>query len=82
MVDFKEIARQYAAQKGFDSVREAGERNGYKYFHIYNAANEGYKTGMPQFVRIYEDGSASLVENNKERMWALHQEVTINGFSR
>lgn len=82
MKDYQVIARRFAARQGYDSIREAGERDGYRYFHIFNAATEGKKTGMPQFIRVAENGSAALVENLKERMWALKQEVEINGFSR
>lgn len=78
MKDYQNIAKQYAERQGYDSVRAAGERNGYRYFHIFSAASVGHKTGMPQFVKISEHGTPVPIKNLTERMWAVQQEVLLN----
>ena len=78
MKDYNEIAKKYAKQQGYDTVRAAGVRNGYKYFHIYSEASVGHKTGMPQFVKISEYGIPYPVNTLSERMWATKQEVSLN----
>lgn len=51
------IALKYTIEHGYDSIRPAGERNGYKYFNYYNVSNLGRKTGMPKFVKIDNNGN-------------------------
>ena len=74
----EELAMKIAIRHGFDSVRKAGIRNGYEYFHIFSSMSVGQKTGMPQYVKISKQGTYAIVDNFSEKMWALKQEVSLN----
>lgn len=76
-VDYENIARQYASQSGYDSIRAAGERNGQRYFRFFNSQYPRY-TGLPKFLKISAAGIVTVVQDFNELMWATHQEVLIN----
>lgn len=78
MKDYQNIALRFARKHGYDTVRPAGQRDGYRYFHYFSEATIGRKTGWPKFVKVSEYGKPSPVENLSERMWALKQEVSLN----
>lgn len=77
MRNIRQIAEAYASKAGYDSVRPAGIKDGFSYFHAYNKANQGHKTGLPHIVKINEMGQLAVVNNLKERMWAVKEEVKL-----
>ena len=78
MIDYESIAKKFAQAHGYDTIRYAGHRDGWEYYHIYSFRSVGHKTGMPKFVKINKNGTSILVNNLSERMWALNQEVLLN----
>ena len=77
-IDFDKIALEYAKQQGYDTIRNAGEKDGYKYFHYYNLATLGHKLGLLHILKIDDLGRIIPVDNFTEIMWASHQEVLLN----
>ena len=77
-INFDKIALEYAKQQGYDTIRNAGEKDGYKYFHYYNLATLGHKLGLPHILKIDDLGRIIPVDNFTEIMWASHQEVLLN----
>lgn len=69
--------RNYATKVGYDSVRPAGKKGNYSYFHLFDADMLGHKTGLPHIIKINEVGQVFEVTNLKERMWAVNEEVTL-----
>ena len=51
-IDAMKIAQEYAYKNGKDTVRLAGERNGYKYFHVFLWATRNHKLGIQQYIKI------------------------------
>ena len=70
-------AIQYAESFGYDSIRPAGTKDGFSYFHAFNKSGIGHKTGLPYIIKINEAGQLSVVKNLKERMWAVKEEIRI-----
>ena len=77
MSQLKQIAIEYALRVGYDSIRPAGGKDGFVYFHAFNEANLGHKTGLPHIIKIDEVGTLIVVDDLKERMWALKEEVKM-----
>lgn len=81
MTDYNDIAKQYAAQHGFDIVQpSAAERNGYKYFHLDFTGRPRY-TGHPHIIKINPSGKVQQVLNVDEIYWAYNQRIIKNGQS-
>jgi hypothetical protein len=77
-VDALKIAQEYAKQNGKDTVRPAGERNGYKYFHVFLWETRKHKLGIQQFVKISTTGKITTILPVSEIMWAIKQEIALN----
>lgn len=75
MDKFWQIAEAYARNTGYDSIRIAGEKGACKYYHAFNKANLGHKTGLPHIFKIDEAGKVIVVNDLKERMWAVSEET-------
>ena len=73
-IDALKIAWEYARENGKDTVRPAGERDGYKYFHVFSWASRGHKLGLQQFVKIDKLGKITYILPISEIMWAMEQE--------
>jgi hypothetical protein len=71
------IIQSYAHKNGYDSIRPAGEKGGYKYFRTFSAADQGHKTGLPHIVKISAVGKIIEVTLLSEIMWAVRQEVAL-----
>ena len=81
MKDYNDIAKQYAAQHGFDIVQpSAAERNGYRYFHLDFTGRPRY-TGHPFIIKISPAGKVQQVLNFDEIYWAYNQRFIKNGQS-
>ena len=72
------MALEYAKRQGYDTIRNAGEKEGYKYYHYYNLATLGHKLGLPHILKIDGLGRIVSVDNFTEIIWASHQEVLLN----
>ena len=77
MSDNRRIAEAYARDVGYDTIRPAGTKSGFTYFHIFNQSSVGHKTGLPHIIKINDAGQVSIVKNLKERMWAIAEEVKL-----
>ncbi|MGN0036661.1 MAG: hypothetical protein ACI36X_05530 [Bacteroidaceae bacterium] len=77
MKDAFDIVKKYANEHGYDTVRPAGAKSGFSYFHAFNQSSIGHKTGLPHIIKINEAGQLSVVKNLKERMWAVKEEVKL-----
>lgn len=77
-VDALKIAQEYAKQNGKDTVRPAGERNGYKYFHVFLWETRNHKLGIQQFIKISSTGKITTMLPVPEIMWAIKQEIALN----
>lgn len=77
-IDALKIAKEYAREHGKDTVRYAGERDGYKYFHVFRWATRGHKLGLQQFIKISRMGKITNILPISEIMWAMKQEITLN----
>ena len=77
MSNIRQIAEAYAKKVGYDTVRPAGAKDGYSYFHAFNQSSIGHKTGLHHIIKINEAGQISVVNNLKERMWATKEEVKL-----
>ena len=74
-IDALKIAQEYAREHGKDTVRPAGERNGYKYFHVFLWATRNHKLGIQQYIKISRTGKITNILPLNEIMWAGEQEV-------
>lgn len=72
-----QIAERYAKKVGYDSINPAGKHDGFSYFHTFNKASIGHKTGLPHIIKINESGQLVVVKNLRERMWAVKEEVKL-----
>ncbi len=72
------IAQRYARQNNKDTVRRAGERDGYAYFHVFSQETCGHKLGLQQFIRISNKGDITNILPIQEIMWAMKQEIELN----
>ncbi len=81
-IDALQIAKEYAKglNFGYDTVREAGECDGYKYFHYFRKVDADChrKVRLPQIIKISTSGVVTEVRGLDERMWAVKQEVKLN----
>lgn len=77
-IDALKIAQEYAREHGKDTVRPAGERDGYKYFHVFLWATRGHKLGLQQFIKISRTGKITNILPVAEIMWAMKQEIALN----
>lgn len=77
MSDIRQIAEAYAKKVGYDTIRPAGAKGGFSYFHAFNQSNIGHKTGLPHIIKINDAGQLSVVKNLQERMWAVKEEVKL-----
>lgn len=77
-IDALKIAQEYARENGKDTVRPAGERDGYKYFHVFKWATRGHKLGLQQFIKISKTGKITNILPIPEIMWAIKQEIALN----
>lgn len=78
MTDYEDIALKFARQRGYDTIRKASEKGGYKYFHFFRKSDYGHKLGWPHIVKISSKGECEWVNDFSEMMWASHQEVVLN----
>ena len=78
-IDYYNIALKKAKEMGYDIVRPAGERNGWKYYRFAKTSLIGKKYGLPQYIRISRYGdSIVFVEDLQEEMWAILQENALH----
>lgn len=77
-IDAMKIAQEYAYKNGKDTVRLAGERNGYMYFHVFLWATRNHKLGIQQYIKISRTGKITSILPLKEIMWAGDMEVLLN----
>lgn len=77
-IDYYQIALDKAKGLGYDTIRYAGKRNGWRYFHLIKYSLIGKKVGLPQYVRIDCNGIVLNLEERDDIIWALHQEISLN----
>lgn len=78
-IDYYQIALDKAKEMGYDIVRPAGERDGWKYFGITKSWLIGHKIGLPRYLKISDNGREfSMAEGWEETMWALKQEEELS----
>lgn len=77
-MDYQKIAEEYARKHGKDTVRQAGYRNGYKYFHVFSNETKGHKLGPYQYIKISHNGIVTKIYDLHEIMWAGKQESLLN----
>lgn len=77
-IDALKIAQEYAREHGKDTVRPAGERDGYKYYHVFLWETRGHKLGLQQFIKISRTGKITNILPVDEIMWAMKQEIALN----
>lgn len=68
-----QIAIEFARKLGYDTVRPAGEKDGYFYFHYFNQANIGHKLGLPHIIKIGETGEIFDISELSEIRWAMRK---------
>lgn len=75
----QEKALQYAKEHGYSTIRRAGERDGYWYFHFFNKYSHRMFLGLPHYVKVSQSSNDLVyVEDFHETMWATEQEVELN----
>lgn len=78
-IDYYQIALDKAKEMGYDIVRPAGERDGWKYFNIVKSWIIGHKIGLPKFLKISTNGNdIAMAEGWDEIGWAIHQAKILN----
>ena len=77
-MDYQKIVGEYAIKHGKDTVCQAGERNGYKYFHVFSNKTKGHKIGPYQYIKISPNGTVIKIYDLQEIMWAGKQESLLN----
>ena len=77
-IDYDQIALSKAKELGYDTIRYAGGREGWRYFHLIKYSLIGKKVGLPQYIRIDCNGIVLRLEEIDDIMWALHQEISLN----
>ena len=70
MIDYNEIAKQYARRNGYGIVRPSAERNGYRYFHIDYIDRPRY-LGHPHIIKLSPAGNVKWVLDVDEIYWAV-----------
>ena len=77
-IDYYQIALEKAKEMGYDIVRPAGERDGWKYYRLAKTSLIGKKSGLPQYIKISRNGDIIVsVKDLQEEMWAIRQENTL-----
>lgn len=77
-IDYYQIALDKAKELGYDTIRYAGECNGWRYFHLIKYSLIGKKVGLPQYIKISRNGDIIVgVKDLQEEMWAIRQENTL-----
>ena len=78
-IDYYQIALDKAKEMGYDIVRPAGERDGWKYFSIVKSWLIGHKIGLPKFLKISINGkNITMAEGWDETTWAIQQDDILN----
>jgi hypothetical protein len=77
-IDYYQIALDKAKELGYDTIRFAGVRKGWRYFHLIKYSLIGKKVGLPKYVRIDCNGIVLRLEERDDIIWALHQEISLN----
>ena len=78
MIDYQEIAKQYAAKHGCNIIQPTtAMRKGYRYFHLDYTGRQRY-TGHPHIIKISPAGKVQRVLNFDEIYWAFNLR-TITG---
>jgi hypothetical protein len=73
-IDYYQIALYKAKELGYDTIRYCGERDGWKYFNIFNWITRGHKLGLPHIIKISADcKSIILIQERSEILWAIMQ---------
>lgn len=73
-IDYYQIALDKAKELGYDTIRYCGERDGWKYFNIFNWITRGHKLGLPHIIKISADcKSIILIQERSEILWAIMQ---------
>ena len=79
-IDYYKIALDKAKGLGYDTIRYCGERDGWKYFNIFNWKTRGHKLGLPHIIKISTDcKSIIFVQERSEILWAIKQKK-LQGF--
>lgn len=71
MIDFDEIAKQYAKENGFDIVCPCIKHNGNMYFYFNYTVRPRY-LGHPHVVKISNKGKIEQVLEFHEIYWAVN----------
>ena len=78
-IDYYQIALDKAKEMGYDIVRPAGERDGWKYFSIVKSWLIGHKIGLPKFLKISTNGKdITMAKGWDETNWAIRQDDILN----
>lgn len=78
-INYNPIALLKAKELGFDTIRYCGEREGWKYFNIFNWRTRGHKLGLPHIIKISIDcKSIILIQERSEILWAIKQKNLFN----
>lgn len=80
-IDYNQIALSKAKELGYDTIRYAGEREGWRYFHLIKYSLIGKKVGLPHYIRIDCNGIVLNLEGRDDILWALHQEISLNNLT-
>ncbi|WP_071121657.1 hypothetical protein [Prevotellamassilia timonensis] len=80
-IDYNQIALSKAKELGYDTIRYAGEREGWRYFHLIKYSLIGKKVGLPHYIRIDCNGIVLNLEERDDIIWALHQEISLNNLT-
>lgn len=78
VIDYEKIALEYAQEQGYDTIRAAGEKDGFRYFHYFVKATLGHKLGLPFMMKINKKGEVLKVKEFSEIMWASRMEIELN----
>lgn len=77
-IKYNQIALLKAKELGYDTVRYAGERNGWEYYRLAKTSLIGKKCGLPQYIKISRNGDIIVsIKDLQEEMWAIRQENTL-----
>jgi len=73
-IDYYSIALKKAKEMGYDTIRPAGERDGWRFFIYFRWATRGHKLGLPHVMQISENGKEiAFVEDRDVILWAIRQ---------
>ena len=71
MKDYRNMAKQFADEHGFDIVRPCTEHSGYSYFQL-DFSNRPRYTGHPHIIKISSTGKILVVADVDEIYWAVN----------